>query len=346
MRDLSNCRVLLVDDTKTNIDILVQTLKDDFKLGVALNGRKAIDYATNNPVDLILLDVLMPEMDGYDVCRQLKENPGTQHIPIIFITAMDAPEHKTRGFEMGAVDYITKPFDIAEVKARVRTHLTLITAQAELKEQNQILEQKVKERTRELEETQLEIINRLGLASEYRDEGTGQHVQRMSEYCRLLGQAAGMTEAEYELLALASTMHDAGKIGIADKILLKPGALNDEEWEEMKKHSFIGGELLSGSTSRLMQLAETIAKTHHERWDGSGYFEGLKGEEIPLVGRIVCICDVFDALVSERPYKKAWTVTEAIEEIKNWSGTHFDPSLAETFIALKPKLQAIVDKLS
>jgi len=346
MRDLSNCRVLLVDDTKTNIDILVQTLKDDFKLGVALNGRKAIDYATNNPVDLILLDVLMPEMDGYDVCRQLKENPATQHIPIIFITAMDAPEHKTRGFEMGAVDYITKPFDIAEVKARVRTHLTLITAQAELKEQNQILEQKVKERTRELEETQLEIINRLGLASEYRDEGTGQHVQRMSEYCRLLGQAAGMPEAEYELLALASTMHDAGKIGIADKILLKPGALNDEEWEEMKKHSFIGGELLSGSTSRLMQLAETIAKTHHERWDGSGYFEGLKGEDIPLVGRIVCICDVFDALVSERPYKKAWTVSEAIEEIKNWSGTHFDPSLAETFIALKPKLQAIVDKLS
>jgi putative two-component system response regulator len=141
-------------------------------------------------------------------------------------------------------------------------------------------------------------------------------------------------------------MHDAGKIGIADKILLKPGALNDEEWEEMKKHSFIGGELLSGSTSRLMQLAEIIAKTHHERWDGSGYFEGLKGEDIPLVGRIVCICDVFDALVSERPYKKAWTVSEAIEEIKNWSGTHFDPSLAETFIALKPKLQAIVDKLS
>ncbi len=346
MRDLSHCRVLLVDDTKTNIDILVQTLKDDFRLGVALNGRKAIDYAFNNHVDLILLDVLMPEMDGYDVCRRLKENPQTQDIPIIFITAMDAPEHKTRGFEMGAVDYITKPFDIAEVKARVRTHLMLITAQAALKEQNQILERKVKERTRELEETQLEIINRLGLASEYRDEGTGQHVQRMSEYCRLLGEAAGMPVDEYELLALASTMHDAGKIGIADKILLKPGALDDAEWEEMKRHSIIGGELLSGSTSRLMQLAETIAKTHHERWDGTGYFEGLKGEEIPLVGRIVCICDVFDALVSERPYKKAWTVTEAIEEIRNWSGTHFDPRLAETFIGLKPKLQAIVDKLS
>lgn len=346
MRDLGSCRVLLVDDTKTNIDILVQTLKDDFKLGVALNGRKALDYISRNPVDLILLDVLMPEMDGYDVCCKLKENPATRDIPIIFITAMDSPEHKTRGFEMGAVDYITKPFDVTEVKARVKTHLTLITAQAELRDQNRILERKVKERTRELEETQLEIINRLGLASEYRDECTGHHVQRMSEYCRLLGKAAGMPEEEYELLALASTMHDAGKIGIADNILLKPGALNDEEWAEMKRHSIIGGELLSGGRSKLMQLAETIARTHHERWDGSGYFEGLKGESIPLVGRIVCICDVFDALVSERPYKKAWTVSEAIEEIRNWSGTHFDPRLAEMFISLKPKLQAIVDKLS
>ncbi|GAB6094849.1 two-component system response regulator [Desulfatiferula olefinivorans] len=344
MRDLSTCRVLLVDDTKTNIDILVQTLKDDFRLGVALSGKKAVDYVAANHVDLILLDVLMPEMDGYDVCEILKRNPATQDIPIIFITAMDAPEHKTRGFEMGAVDYITKPFDIAEVKARVRTHLTLITARKELKIQNEALELKVREQTRELEETQVEIINRLGLASEYRDEGTGQHVQRMSEYCRLLGKAAGMEPEEYELLALASTMHDAGKIGIADDILLKPGALSDREWEQMKRHSIIGGELLSGGNSRLMQLAEIIAKTHHERWDGSGYFEGLKGEEIPLAGRIVCICDVFDALVSERPYKKAWTVDEAIREIETWSGSHFDPFLAKKFISLKSELQAIIDK--
>lgn len=346
MRDLSKCRVLLVDDTKTNIDILVQTLKDDFRLGVALSGKKAIDYVAANHVDLILLDVLMPDMDGYDVCEILKQNSATQDIPIIFITAMDAPEHKTRGFEMGAVDYITKPFDIAEVKARVRTHLTLITARKELKIQNVALELKVREQTRELEETQVEIINRLGLASEYRDEGTGQHVQRMSEYCRLLGKAAGMDPSEYELLALASTMHDAGKIGIADDILLKPGALSDLEWEQMKRHSIIGGELLSGGNSRLMQLAEVIAKTHHERWDGSGYYEGLKGDEIPLAGRIVCICDVFDALVSERPYKKAWTIDEAIREIETWSGCHFDPFLAQKFVSLKPELQAIIDKWS
>lgn len=344
MRDLGNCRVLLVDDTKTNIDILVQTLKDDFKLGVAMNGKTAVEYVSKNHVDLILLDVLMPDMDGYDVCRELKANPGTCDIPIIFITAMDQPEHKTLGFEMGAVDYITKPFDVAEVKARVKTHLTLITAQAELKEQNVILEKKVRERTRELEETQLEIINRLGLASEYRDEGTGQHVRRISELCRLLGMEAGMERQDCELMALASTMHDAGKIGIADRILLKPGALNDEEWNEMKKHSLIGGELLSGSPSKLIQIAETIAKTHHERWDGTGYYEGLRGENIPLVGRIVCICDVFDALVSARPYKKAWTVDEAINEIEKMSGRHFDPALTKLFVSLKPKLQAVIDK--
>ncbi len=344
MRDLSSCRVLLVDDTKANIDILVQTLKNDFKLGVALNGKRAIEYVNENHVDLILLDVLMPEVDGFAVCRTLKKNRFTADIPIIFITAMDAPEHKTKGFEMGAVDYITKPFDITEVKARVQTHLTLVLAQAELKEQNVVLEKKVKERTKELEETQIEIINRLGLASEYRDEGTGQHVRRMSEYCRMLGKSAGLSEDEYELLALASTMHDAGKIGIADDILLKPGALNDSEWEEMKNHSLIGGELLSGSNSKLMQLAETIAKTHHERWDGTGYFRGLQGEEIPLCGRIVCLCDVFDALVSERPYKRAWSVDEAMDEIGQWSGTHFDPVLADKFIGLKPKINEIINK--
>ncbi len=344
MRDLSNCRVLLVDDTKANIDILVQTLKDDFKLGVALNGKRAIEYVNDNHVDLILLDVLMPEVDGFAVCRTLKRNRFTADIPIIFITAMDAPEHKTKGFEMGAVDYITKPFDITEVKARVQTHLTLVLAQAELKEQNVMLEKKVKERTKELEETQIEIINRLGLASEYRDEGTGQHVRRMSEYCRILGKSAGLSEEEYELLALASTMHDAGKIGIADDILLKPGTLNNSEWEEMKSHSLMGSELLSGSNSKVMQLAETIAKTHHERWDGTGYSQGLQGEEIPLCGRIVCLCDVFDALVSERPYKRAWSVDEAMEEIIQWRGTHFDPVLTDKFIELKPKIKEIINK--
>ena len=212
-------------------------------------------------------------------------------------------------------------------------------------EQNLSLEEMVRERTQELEETQLEIINRLGLASEYRDEGTGQHVQRISEYCRILSRAAGIPREEAQLIALASTMHDAGKIGISDSILLKPGALTKEEWEEMKRHSEIGGQLLSGSKSKLLQLAEEIALTHHERWDGTGYFKGLKGEDIPLAGRIVCICDVFDALVSERPYKKAWSVREALDEIDAWAGRQFDPWLAELFVGLETELQLIVNAI-
>ncbi|BCS96121.1 two-component system response regulator [Desulfoluna limicola] len=340
--DLKQCRVLLVDDTKANIDILVHALRDSFKLGVAMTGLRALDYVHRNEVDLILLDVMMPELDGFEVCRRLKQEPETAGIPIIFITAMDRPEDKTRGFEYGAVDYITKPFDIAEVKARVLTHLTLVTAQEALKQQNIALEDIVRERTRELEETQLEIINRLGLASEYRDEGTGHHVQRISDYCRLLGRAAGLPNDDIEIIALASTMHDAGKIGISDSILLKPGALTDDEWKAMKRHSEIGGMLLSGSKSRLLRMAEEIALTHHERWDGTGYSKGLKGEEIPLHGRIVCICDVFDALVSERPYKKAWSVDDALAEISEWAGRQFDPWLAELFVGLEPELKRIV----
>ena len=343
--ELNERRVLLVDDTKANIDILVEALKDAFRLGVAMNGLRALEYARANDVDLILLDVMMPDLDGFEVCRRLKEDPHTCEIPVIFITAMDRPEDKTKGFTHGAVDYITKPFDLAEVQARVRTHLTLVAAQEALRVQNFSLEEKVRERTRELEETQLEIINRLGLASEYRDEGTGQHVQRISEYCRLLGRAAGLPSEETQLIALASTMHDAGKIGISDSILLKPGSLTEEEWEEMKRHSEIGGKLLSGSKSKLLQIAEEIALTHHERWDGTGYFKGLKGEEIPLHGRIVCICDVFDALVSERPYKKAWSVRDALAEIDAWAGRQFDPWLAELFVGLEVDLQRIVDAI-
>ncbi len=346
MDDLSSRRVLIVDDNRTNIDILVQALSSSFKLGVALNGRKAIDYVLNHPVDLMLLDVVMPDMDGFTVCRKLKDNPNTSDIPIIFLTAMDASKDKNKGFQVGAVDYITKPFDITEVKARVKTHLMLKAAQEELNIQKLYLEEQVRERTRELEETQVEIINRLGLASEYRDEHTGHHVQRISEYCRLLGKAAGLPKEEYELLALASTMHDAGKIGIADDILLKPGSLTEEEWKEMKKHSAIGAKLLSGSSSKLMQVAELIARTHHERWDGTGYYNGLKGEEIPLYGRIVGICDVFDALVSERPYKNAWSVERALKEIKAWRGTHFDPKLVDLFLSLEAELNMIVTKMS
>lgn len=345
MEKLSNCKILLVDDTKTNIDVLVQTLRNDYKLGVALNGVKAIEYAKTRVPDLILLDILMPGMDGFEVCRKLKEDPITKDIPIIFITAMDDPTHKTRGFDVGAVDYITKPFDVAEVKARVKTHLSLKIAQEALKIQNTILEEKVRERTRELEETQIEILDRLGLAIEYRDEETGIHIKRMSRFCELLGKAAGLSFEEYKLLGLASTMHDVGKIGIADAILLDSNILTNEKREIMKAHTTIGARLLSGSKSALLQTAEIIAVTHHEKWDGTGYPHGKKGEEIPLFGRIACICDVFDALISKRPYKDAWPIEQAFQEIKNGSGSFFDPKLVELFISLEPELRKIIEEV-
>jgi putative two-component system response regulator len=341
MSELNHCKILIVDDTKINIDVLVQTLKKDYKLGVALNGQKALDYANNNHVDLILLDILMPGMDGFEVCEILKKDEDTKNIPVIFITAMDDPMHKTKAFERGAVDYITKPFDIREVEARVYTHLKLKVSQEALQNQNTILEEKVKVRTKELEETQVEIITRLGLASEYRDEETGNHIRRMSEYCRVLGRAIGLPREEYNTLALASTMHDAGKIGIPDDILLKKGKLNDSEWKIMKQHTAIGEKLLSGGNSKLMQTAEKIAKYHHEKWDGTGY-NGLKGEEIPLSGRIACICDVFDALISNRPYKDSWTINEALKEIEAGKGKFFAPELVDKFLKLEKELREII----
>lgn len=345
VKDLSDCRILLVDDTKTNLDVLIRSLGDDYRLAVARDGQKALAYAGRNRLDLILLDIMMPEMDGYAVCRKLKENPETSEIPVIFVSAMDSPGDKTRGFEIGAVDYITKPFDASEVKARVKTQLHLKLARQALRNEKAALEEMVVERTRKIAETQTEILERLGLAAELRDTETGAHIKRMSEFCRLLGRALEFSADDFNQLALASTMHDVGKVGIPDTILLKPGRLTAEEFDIMKNHSVIGARILSGSRSRLLQEAEVISLTHHEKWDGRGYPSGLKGEEIPLVGRIACICDVFDALISNRPYKKAWPFPAALAEIKAGSGTDFDPQLVELFLSLEPELRRIVAAL-
>jgi len=343
MKTINDCTILLVDDTKSNLDVLVNALKGMYKLGVSLSGEDAVRFAKQNLPDLILLDIIMPGTDGFDVCHRLKADPRTRDIPIIFITAMDDLTHKTKGFDVGAVDYITKPFDITEVKARVKTHLTLKLAGEALKNQNAILEEMVRERTKELRKAQIEVINRLGKAAEYRDQDTGTHINRMSKYCRLMGKALGLSREEYDRLDLASTMHDVGKIGISDNILLKPGKLDTREWESMRSHTRIGEELLSGGTSQLLEVARIIAMTHHEKWDGTGYHQHLKGKDIPLVGRITCICDVFDALISRRPYKDPWPVDEALAEIKKGSGVFFDPELVEVFLSLEPEIRKIVD---
>ena len=343
MKTINDCMILLVDDAKSSVDVLVNALKATYKLGVSLSGEDAVRFVTQRVPDLILLDIIMPGTDGFEVCRRLKADPQTKDIPIIFITAMDDLNHKTKGFDFGAVDYITKPFDITEVKARVKTHLTLKLAQEALKNQNAILEEIVRERTRELRKAQVEVINRLGKAMEHRDQNTGNHINRMGKYCRLMGKVLGLSREEYDRLDLASTMHDVGKIGISDNILLKPGKLDGKEWESMQTHTYIGEKLLSGGTSHLLEVARIIAMTHHEKWDGTGYHQRLKGKEIPLAGRITCICDVFDALISRRPYKDPWLVEDALAEIKKGSGTFFDPDLVEVFLSLEPELRKIIE---
>ncbi|MHC1724576.1 MAG: two-component system response regulator [Syntrophobacteraceae bacterium] len=338
LNNLSGSRVLVVDDAKANLDILVAALRNDYKISVAADGETALALVKRNPPDLILLYIVMPRMDGYEVCRRLKADATTSSIPIIFITGMHEIEEKSKGFELGAVDYITKPFEIVELNARIRTHLSLTQAMRELAHQNQMLDSRVRERTRELQDTQLEIIYRLSRAAEYRDSETGMHIKRLSHLSRALAVSVGCDAEMSELVFHSSPMHDVGKIGIPDSILLKPSSLDPNEWRIMQTHTTIGAEILSGHDSVLIRTAKTIALSHHEKWDGSGYPQGLSQYEIPLSGRIVAICDVFDALTSVRPYKRAWPVEEALQEIRRGTGVAFDPKVVDAFFECLPEM--------
>lgn len=327
--------ILVVDDTPENIDILSGVLREDYKVKAALNGERALKIANaETKPDIILLDIMMPEMDGYEVCQKLKENPATQKIPVIFITAKNQEEDEQKGFEIGAVDYITKPISPSIVKARVATQLALY-------DQNRTLEKKVQERTQQLTNTRLEIIRRLGRAAEFKDNETGLHVIRMSHYTRLLAQALDYDDEWVDLIFNAAPMHDIGKIGIPDNVLLKPGKLDDEEWNTMRRHPKIGADIIGDDASPLLQMAKEIAFAHHEKWDGSGYPRRLKGEDIPITARIVAIADVFDALTTERPYKKAWTIEDAVQLIDDESGKHFDPHLVTLFHSVLPDILTI-----
>jgi len=327
--------ILVVDDEPMNIDVLSSVLRPEFKVRAALNGERALAIASANPMpDMILLDIMMPDMDGYEVCRQLKANPVTKMIPVVFVTAKNQDEDEKKGLELGAVDYITKPINPSLVLTRVHTHLALY-------DQNRELERKVRERTAELQETRLEIILRLGRAAEYKDNETGMHVKRMSRYSQALALAAGLSETEAALILNSSPMHDIGKIGMADNVLLKPGKLDDEEWALMRQHPGIGAEIIGEHDSALLKMAREIAITHHEKYNGKGYPNGLKGDEIPFVARIVAIADVFDALTTERPYKKAWTIDDAVKLIEEEAGEHFDPELVEKFVEIMPEILAL-----
>ncbi|PTA51239.1 two-component system response regulator [Shewanella morhuae] len=333
---MDKATVLIVDDTPENIDILVGILSDDYKIKVAIDGPRALALVAKSRPDLILLDVMMPGMNGYEVCKLLKQDPLTSHIPVIFVTALSEVADETQGFALGAVDYITKPVSAAVVKARVKTHLALY-------DQKRLLEQQVKIRTQELEATRFEIIRRLGRAAEYKDNETGLHVVRMSHYARLLAIKLGLPDTFCDLIFNAAPMHDIGKIGTPDAVLKKPGKLNAEEWAIMQQHAVIGAEIIGEHDDPLLKMARRIALTHHEKWDGSGYPCGLAGENIPLEGRIVAVADVFDALTSQRPYKPAWTIEATMELFENEAGKHFDPKLVAEFKQILPQVIEIRD---
>ncbi len=332
--------ILVCDDQPENIDVLRGILKKKYKVLVCTSGQRALEIAAHLPSpDLILLDISMPGMDGYETCTRLKQNYLTRNIPVIFVTALNSPQDEARGLTVGGVDYITKPVNAPVVEARVAMHLSL-------RNQQKHLEELVQERTKELEETRAQIIRRLGRAAEYKDDETGNHVLRMSHYARLLAQKIGLSPEVVELIFQAAPMHDVGKIGIPDAVLRKPGKLNEEEWAVMRQHPAIGAGIIGKHNSPLLQTAFDVAISHHEKWDGSGYPKGLSGENIPIAGRIVALADVFDALTSERPYKKAWTLTEAMNFIREQSGKHFDPNLAEAFLEIIPNIIEIKDRYS
>ena len=357
--DLSQSTILIVDDTPANIRILEKTLGSRYTVAVALSGAKALQYVGRKLPELILLDILMPDIDGFDICVRLKGNERTEKIPIIMVTALTDVKDITRGFELGAVDYIRKPFEINEVLSRVQTHL-------ELKFYRDRLEEKVKSRTKELRQSlnnlnhalsQLdeahvqikdgyrEAIFRLTLASEYKDEDTGEHIKRVSYYTSTLAETIGMDREFQDIIYHASPMHDIGKVAIPDNIILKPGLLAIDEWEIMKTHTTIGAKILENSRSPYLQMAWEIALSHHEKWDGKGFPVGLKEEQIPMSARIMNLADQYDALRSKRPYKPALGHEKVYEILTKGDGRtmpeHFDPQVLQAFIKSSRKFKDI-----
>ncbi len=345
--------ILVVDDESSNIKLLERVLESEgyTKIVSTQNPCEVLGLYHEHTCDLVLLDLNMPQMDGYMVMEQLKLNYGSVLSPILVLTAQHLQDHRQRALDSGALDYVTKPFDRKELLSRVRNLLEVQLARKYMREQNDILERRVLDRTQELEiahqqlyDSRMQIVRRLGRAAEYRDNETGLHIIRMSQISARLGEVVGIDREQCALLLNASPMHDIGKIGIPDYILLKPGKLEPNEWEIMKTHAQIGADILDSSDSELLNMASEIAITHHEKWDGSGYPNGLKGKEIPLVGRIVAVADVFDALTSSRPYKKAWSVEKAVATIKEESGKHFDPEIINLFIKILPDIISINKK--
>jgi len=323
--------LLIVDDTVANLDVLKGVLGKEYEVKAAINGSIALKVAAQQTPDLILLDIMMPEIDGYEVCKQLKANPDTFNIPVIFITSMLDAKDERKGFDVGGVDYITKPINPSIVKARVKTHLALAN-------QQRACQQILDIQTRELMTNQKSAINMLGEAGHYNDSDTGVHIWRMTAYSAALARALNWSVSEVELLEMAAPMHDMGKIGIPDSILKAPRKLSEEEWLIMQSHSIIGYQILKKGNTSIFHMAAEIALNHHEKYNGKGYPEALSADQIPESARIVAIADVFDALTIKRPYKEAWPVEKAFSLIIDESGKHFDPAMVTVFIDIKKEI--------
>ena len=338
--DIYRAGVLIVDDQVENVELLsrVLTRSGYTNLYSTTDSRETVALYTKHKPDIVLLDIMMPHLDGFGVMLQLQALPSDDYIPILVLTADNQRETRIKALKSGAKDFLTKPFDRIEVSTRIKNILEVRLLHKEVLRQNAILEEKVLERTKELHDSRLEIMQRLARAAEFRDSDTGAHISRMSLYSAELGRAAGLSGRECDLLLNASALHDIGKIGIPDRVLLKKGSLDNEEFTLMREHVAIGSQILDGSESPLIRLAEMIARTHHERWNGSGYPNGLLGDDIPLMGRIVSICDVFDALTSRRPYKDPWSVESTIAELQREAGVTFDPNLVALFISILPRI--------
>jgi putative two-component system response regulator len=361
--------VLIVDDEPANLAVLNQLLSPQYRVMACKSGEKALQNAANLPgPDLILLDVMMPEMDGYEVIARLQEHAATREIPVIFVTALDGSMDEEKGLGLGAVDYITKPIKPAIVKARVHAHLELKKHRDHLKEQNQWLESEVSRRMEENLLIQDVSLCALAQLAETRDNETGNHILRTQAYVAVLGKTLqshpGYAEAlagpQLDRIVKACPLHDIGKVGIPDRILLKPGKLTPEEFDIMKTHARIGADAIDSAIDRVLsasiqkevpgakpqslaflEMARTIALTHHEKWDGTGYPDGLAGEAIPLPGRMMALADVFDALITPRVYKKAWTLADTVQHIRDQKGRHFDPVIVDVFDSLQAEFNDI-----